>query len=51
MRDAIAARCKSSELKQIAVTEGMRTLKENGLRKALKGITTLEEVLSKTELI
>jgi len=33
------------EIKSQAMREGMRTLYENGVRKALEGITTLEEVL------
>ena len=50
MREAIISGCKSSEFKRLAVQEGMRTLKENGLRKVFRGITTLEEVLSKAAL-
>ena len=33
------------EIKQIAVREGMTTMTSDGFEKALKGITTIEEVL------
>lgn len=51
MRDTITAGCKGTELNRLAIQQGMRTLKENGLRKVFAGITTMEEVLSKTELV
>jgi len=51
MRDTISAGCKGTELNRLAIKEGMRTLKENGLRKVFAGITTLEEVLGKTEVV
>jgi type II secretory ATPase GspE/PulE/Tfp pilus assembly ATPase PilB-like protein len=35
-------------LKQTAVEEGMLTMKQDGLIKALEGITTIEEVLRVT---
>ncbi|MDA1043850.1 MAG: GspE/PulE family protein [Verrucomicrobia bacterium] len=36
----------ASDLQQLAVRRGMRTLVQDGLQKALQGITTLEEVLA-----
>jgi type IV pilus assembly protein PilB len=36
----------AGELKEIAIANGMRTLREDGINKALQGITTLEEVLA-----
>jgi type II secretory ATPase GspE/PulE/Tfp pilus assembly ATPase PilB-like protein len=36
----------SSQIRRTAVTEGMKTLYVDGLQKACRGITTLEEVLS-----
>ncbi|MDP3012879.1 MAG: GspE/PulE family protein, partial [Candidatus Subteraquimicrobiales bacterium] len=35
----------SEEIKTIAIEEGMKTLKDDGLLKAMKGLTSLEEVL------
>jgi type IV pilus assembly protein PilB len=35
----------SEEIKKQAILEGMRTLREDGLKKALAGITSVEEVL------
>ncbi len=38
----------SSEIKDIAVEIGMKTLRDDGIYKAFQGITTLEEVLART---
>ena len=39
----------STELKEVARTQsGMRTLREDGMEKALQGLTTLEAVLGAT---
>ena len=38
----------SSEIKDVAVEGGMKTLRDDGVFKAFKGITTLEEVLART---
>jgi general secretion pathway protein E len=38
----------SSELRNEAIREGMVTMYEDGLRKAVRGITTFEEVLRVT---
>ena len=35
----------ASEIAQAARKEGMMTLKERGIKKALQGITSLEEVM------
>lgn len=52
MRDIIASGLGAPLLKKIAAEkEGFRSLKENGLRKALRGVTSLEEVLQATELV
>jgi type IV pilus assembly protein PilB len=40
----------ASQIRRTAVTEGMKTLYVDGLHKACKGITTLEEVLSTAKL-
>jgi general secretion pathway protein E len=45
IRNLILARTDASQIKSAAVKEGMRTLLVDGVDKALRGITTLEEVL------
>jgi type IV pilus assembly protein PilB len=45
---AIVRERSALELKQLAIARGMRTLREDGIQKALDGITTLEEVLART---
>jgi type II secretory ATPase GspE/PulE/Tfp pilus assembly ATPase PilB-like protein len=45
VRDAIARRASTEELRAIAVQHGMRTLAVDGIMKALEGWTTVEEVL------
>lgn len=45
VREAITARKSSAEIKQIAISEGMTTMVEDGLEKAKAGITSIEEVL------
>ena len=39
----------AGQLQQVAVNEGMRTMYEDGVFKALQGITNLEEVLRVTQ--
>ncbi len=45
IRDAIARRASAGEIQGIATEEGMRTMLEDGMQKAERGETTLEEVL------
>jgi len=35
-----------AQIRRVAVTEGMKTLYVDGLQKACKGVTTLEEVVA-----
>jgi type II secretory ATPase GspE/PulE/Tfp pilus assembly ATPase PilB-like protein len=48
IRDAVMRQVPSDTLRQIAIREGMHTLRHDGLRKAREGRTTLEEVLRVT---
>ena len=48
LRDAIVRQQPADELRKIAVKAGMRTLRQSGLRKAARGITTIDEVLRVT---
>lgn len=45
IRNAIMLRKSSAEIKEIAIKEGMTTMSEDGFKKVLQGITTIEEVL------
>ncbi|MDD5704892.1 MAG: ATPase, T2SS/T4P/T4SS family [Kiritimatiellae bacterium] len=45
----VIARHSSTDIRQQALKEGMRTLRDDGWRKILQGVTTLEEVLRVTE--
>jgi type II secretory ATPase GspE/PulE/Tfp pilus assembly ATPase PilB-like protein len=49
IRAMIVARASSSSLKAAAAQTGFKTLRQEGLLKAVKGITTVEEVLRVTQ--
>jgi type IV pilus assembly protein PilB len=46
IRELTFAQAPTQELRRKARASGMRTLLEDGIHKAVKGITTLDEVLS-----
>jgi general secretion pathway protein E len=48
IRRLVLKRAEAAEIQGAAVAEGMRTMYEDGIRKALAGITTLDEVLRVT---
>ncbi len=48
IRDMILQRKSVDEIKRYAVSKGMKTLRENALKKFAQGLTTLEEVLRTT---
>jgi len=48
LRSLVMKHAGSGELRAQAVSEGMPTMYEDGMRKALKGVTTFEEVLRVT---
>jgi len=48
IREFILYRAPSSEIQKLAIKQGMLTLREDGLIKVAKGITTVEEVLRET---
>lgn len=50
VRELIMKRTASDEIKRCAVSSGMTTLREDGWRKALAGVTTVGEVLRATAL-
>ena len=45
LRDAVLQKMPTRSLQQIAVQQGMQTLWQSGLRRALSGLTPLEEIL------
>jgi general secretion pathway protein E len=49
MVSMIIRRTPAGEMKEYAVSRGMRTLREDGLAKAAAGVTTIEEVLRVTQ--
>ena len=48
MQDLIFKGASSFEIKERAIKNGMRTLRQDGLRKVLNGITTIDEVIRVT---
>ena len=48
IRSMIMRHVTSGEVRQQAIAEGMQTMYENGLSKAVAGVTTMEEVLRVT---
>jgi len=49
IRELVLARASSQQIKQKAVSQGMRTLRQDGLRKVLQGLTTISEVIRVTQ--
>ncbi|MFH0886853.1 MAG: ATPase, T2SS/T4P/T4SS family [bacterium] len=50
MRDMVMKKSTSNQIKDAAIAAGMRTLRDDGLQKAMQGITTIDEVLRVTQL-
>jgi general secretion pathway protein E len=50
VREQIMSRASSAMIKQDAIKRGMRTLRMDGARKVLRGLTTPEEVLRVTQM-
>jgi type IV pilus assembly protein PilB len=51
LRKAIMDEMGTDELRELACSEGMLTLREDGLKKVEKGVTTLEEVVKETTVV
>jgi type II secretory ATPase GspE/PulE/Tfp pilus assembly ATPase PilB-like protein len=49
IRSMILERASSQQIKRQAMAEGMVTLRQDGLRKVLQGLTTLAEVVRVTQ--
>jgi type IV pilus assembly protein PilB len=48
VRDAIVRQQAANELRKLGIKAGMRTLRQSGLRKVGRGVTTIDEVLRVT---
>ena len=48
MRDMILCNAPQTEIKELAIREGMITLRKAGLKKIEQGITSCEEVVRET---
>jgi general secretion pathway protein E len=48
LRRLVLAHAEAREIHRVAIEEGMRTMYQDGLLKALEGTTTVEEVLRVT---
>jgi type II secretory ATPase GspE/PulE/Tfp pilus assembly ATPase PilB-like protein len=44
-RQMMLSRASSTEIRQAAVEEGMKTMQDDGLQKTLSGVTSMEECL------
>jgi general secretion pathway protein E len=49
LRRCVMQHANAAEIKKIAMQHGMETIHQNGLRKVMAGLTTLEEVIRVTE--
>jgi len=50
VRELILSRASSQQIKHKAISQGMRTLRQDGLRKVFLGLTSFAEVLRVTQL-
>ncbi len=50
IRQLILQKKDGGTIKKMAIQQGMRTLREDGVRKVLMGITTIEELLANTQI-
>ena len=48
IRDLVLERASANEIKRLAITQGMLTLRRDALQKLMRGMTTVEEVLKET---
>jgi type IV pilus assembly protein PilB len=48
IREMVLRNAPSAEIKELAIAQGMKTLRQNALQKVIDGVTTIEEVLRVT---
>ena len=51
IKEEIERKSAPDKIKQIAIKEGLKTLKEGAVKKILSGITTVDEVVRVTGII
>jgi len=51
LRELITRKSSTAALREVAIEEGMRTLRESGLMKIFDGVSTIEEVTRETQLM
>jgi type IV pilus assembly protein PilB len=49
LKELIFERASAAEIKKVALSQGMKTLRESGITKVLEGVTSLEEVVKVTD--
>ena len=49
IRDMVLQKSSAGDIERAAVEEGMRTMFEDGCKKAVEGLTTIEEVVRVTQ--
>jgi len=49
VRQTVTGGADAGQIKRVAIDQGLRTLRDDGLRKAMEGITSLDEVLRVTQ--
>ncbi len=45
IRERVVRRASANEIRDVARSEGFRTMRDDGIRKVLEGVTTIEEIL------
>jgi len=50
IKTLVDGRRSAAEIRKLAIDQGMKTLRQDGIEKVLRGVTTLEEVLRVTEI-
>jgi general secretion pathway protein E len=50
IRTLVMQRKDGNTIKRLAVSQGMFTLRDHGIQKVLSGLTTIEEVLTNTQM-
>ncbi|MDR7446593.1 MAG: type II secretion system ATPase GspE [Armatimonadota bacterium] len=45
IRERVVRRASANEIREVARSEGFRTMRDDGIRKVLEGVTTIEEIL------
>jgi type IV pilus assembly protein PilB len=48
IRELVLRNAHAGEIRDVALSQGMKTLRQNGIQKVIEGVTTLEEVLRVT---